>query len=117
MLLLQDIQNKVHSEINLGPAGGPHSNIVVGNTTPTPLPHFRSRMDLTPESEPIKKPSGYTIGSSDISRTKERPKSVSKNGPERVLNPESNGQLSFSEMMSDFFSKTTAFQSNTENTR
>ena len=99
----------------MGPATGPHSNVVIGSTTPAP--YFNSKMDLTPESKPIKKPNGYAIGSSDIYRTKENPKSVRKNGPERGSNPEPNGQLSFSEMMSDFFAKTTSFQNSKENSR
>merc|ERR1712051_633919 len=36
--LLSNIQDKVHSELSLGPEGGHYTKVVVGNTTPTPTP-------------------------------------------------------------------------------
>merc|ERR1711981_914571 len=110
-----------------------HTKVVVGNTTPAPppippsrpppinpsrpppfLPHFQPRVDITPKSKPVKKPNhrrkgssyhdGYAIGSSDCPKTKKKPKSVSRKGPEP------SGQLSFSELMSDFLQKPLPFK-------
>ena len=132
--LLQDIQGKVFSELTSGPGGGPYTKVLLGKTTPAPsplttgsppfLPHFQPRVDIqsrgdiqprddlqprvdiTPKSKPVKNPNhgpsyhdGYAIGTSDNPKTKEKPKPVSKKGPEP------SGQLSFSELMSDFLQK------------
>ena len=122
--LLSNIQDKVHSELSLGPEGGHYTKVVVGNTTPAPppfLPHFEPRVDITPKGAPIKRKDhsireayeayrdGYARGSNDNpAKTKKKPSSpkpsVSKKGPK----PQ--GQLSFSELMSDFLHKPLPFK-------
>ena len=121
--LLGSIQDKVRSELNVGPPDQPFTNIKVGTTPPpapppsTPLPFlpgFEPRVDVNPRSEPIKRRlyDGYATGSNDqpidniymdqpkIS-VEEKPKPKLK--LKKVQSPGPDGQLSFSELMSDFF--------------
>ena len=123
--LLQDIQDKVHSELNIGPEGGRYTKLVVGETTPVPpaepppflpgLGGFQPRVDITPKSKPVKKVvhkrhghisrhDGYHSSSNDKpQKSKKVPKKPQKGRPR----PE--GQLSFSELMSDFLQKPLPF--------
>ena len=123
--LLQDIQDKVHSELNIGPEGGKYTKIVVGETTPVPpaepppflpgLGGFQPRVDITPKSKPVKKVvhkrhghirhDGYPSGSND------KPQKSNKVPPRpKKGRPQPEGQLSFSELMSDFLQKPLPFK-------
>lgn len=118
--VLGNIQDKVRSELNIGPPDdGAFSDIRVGGGAPPPLPHppstplpflpgFEPRVDVNPRSEPIERKiyDGYALGSSnDQPETKQisKPPKLQKNY-RKVQSPPPNGQLSFSELMSDFFS-------------
>lgn len=123
--LLQDIQDKVHSELNLGPEGGRFTKLVVGSTTQPPptepplaltpdqpppvfLPGFEPRVDITPHSKPVQKPrkrptyDGYATGSSESPKAEKKPRIQENADKVKAVEPGRNGQLSFSALMSDF---------------
>ena len=127
--VLGNIQDKVRSELNIGPPDdGAFSDIRVGTTPPpsslphhppsTPLPFlpgFEPRVDVNPRSEPIKRKivynDGYALGSSNVDQpentkqiSKPPPNKLQKKNYRKVQSPPPDGQLSFSELMSDFFS-------------
>ena len=79
-----------------------------------PRTDLQPHVDITPKSKPVQNPNhrrngsgyhdGYAIGSKNSPKTKKKPKTVSKKGPEP------SGQLSFSELMSDFLQKPLPFK-------
>ena len=117
--LLQDIQDKVRSELDIGPPNQPFTDINVGATPPVPppstplpfLPGFEPRVDVNPRSEPTSRWDGYATGSND--QPKKAQKDIKPPKPpkkiKKIQTPEPNGQLSFSELMSDFLSKPLPF--------